>query len=223
MEGFVSVKFLGHVAYFGRALVSAAAITVEVTVGALAMAVVLGLVFAAVKVSRLPGARLAIDAYVEVFRGIPALTQLFIIYFGLTYVGIRLNPIPAAILGLGLIGAAYCTEIFRSGFGALHHGQREAALAAGMTPAMAMRYVIIPQAWRIVLPPLGNYAIGLLKDTAVCSAIAAPEILYRARNLATETFETPIIYFVAAGIYFALTFPLARTVEALERKRRSWQ
>lgn len=223
MEGLVSAKFSGHVAYFSQVLVGAAAITVEVTAGALAIAVVLGVLFATVKVSRLPGARFAIDAYIEVFRGIPALTQLFIIYFGLTYVGIRLNPIPAAIIGLGLIGAAYCTEIFRAGFAALHHGQREAALAVGMTPALAMRYVIIPQAWRIVLPPLGNYAIGLLKDTAVCSAIAAPEILYRARNLATETFETPIIYLVAAVIYFVLTFPLARSVEALERKRRSWQ
>jgi len=212
-----------QIPYFSRVLLEGAVVTIEVTTGAFAIAIVLGLPLAALKVARIPGLRLAIDAYIEVFRNIPPLTQLFIIYFGLAYVGLRFDPVPAAILGLGLNGAAYCTEIFRAGFAALHHGQREAALAIGMTPAMAMRYVIIPQAWRIVLPPLGNYGIGLLKDTAVCSAIAAPEILYRSRNLATETFETPIIYLLAAVLYFALTFPLARGVEALERKRRSWQ
>jgi His/Glu/Gln/Arg/opine family amino acid ABC transporter permease subunit len=212
-----------HLGYFVRVLLEGATVTIEVTIGALAIAVVLGLALAALKVSRLPFMRIAVDAYIELFRDIPPLTLLFIIYFGLTYAGIRFGSISAAIVGLGLNGAAYCTEIFRSGFAALHHGQREAALAIGMTPAKAMRYVIIPQAWRIILPPLGNYAIALLKDTAVCSAVAAPEILYRARNLSTETFETPVIYLLAAVLYFCLTFPLARAVGYLERKRRSWQ
>jgi His/Glu/Gln/Arg/opine family amino acid ABC transporter permease subunit len=223
VERLFSPEFLEQLGYFSRVLLHGAIVTVEVSVGALLIAVVLGLGLAAVKVSRVPGMRLVVDAYIELFRNIPPLTLLFILYFGLTYIGIRFNPVPAAILGLGLNGAAYCTEIFRSGFAALHHGQREAALAVGMTPTMAMRYVIIPQAWRITLPPLGNYGIALLKDTSVCSAIAAPEILYRARVLSTETFETPIIYLLAAVIYFCLTFPLARAVNRMERKRRSWQ
>jgi ABC-type amino acid transport system permease subunit len=91
-----------------------------------------------------------------------------------------------------------------------------------MTPAMSMRYVILPQALRITLPPLANYAIGLIKDTAVASAIAAPEILFRARNLTSETFETPLIYLIVAIMYFCLTFPIARWVEHLEKSRRSW-
>lgn len=208
--------------YYIGILLEGAGITVSITIGALAIALVLGLGLAALKVSRLPLARPFVDAYVEVFRDVPPLTQLFIIYFGLTYVGIRLEPVPAAIVGLGLNGAAYCAEIFRAGFAALHHGQREAAAAVGMTPGMAMRHVILPQAFRITLPPLGNYAIGLLKDTAVASAIAAPEIIWRARNLTSETFETPIIYLLVALLYFCLTFPLARWVNYLERRRRSW-
>lgn len=211
-----------RVPYYIGVLLQGAGITVMITLGALLIAIVLGLALAAFKVSRVPGARAFVDGYVEVFRDIPPLTQLFIIYFGLTYIGIRLDPVPAAIVGLGINGSAYCAEIFRSGFAALHHGQREAALAAGMTPTMAMRFVILPQALRITLPPLGNYAIGLLKDTAVASAVAAPEILFRARNLTSETYETPLIYLLVAILYFCLTFPLARLVNHLERKRRSW-
>ncbi len=213
---------LDNIPYYLGVLLQGAGITVTLTLGALAIAVVLGLALAAFKVSRIPLARGFVDIYVEIFRDIPPLTQLFIIYFGLTYVGIWLDPIAAAIVGLGLNGSAYCAEIFRSGFAALHHGQREAAASIGMTPGMAMRHVVLPQALRITLPPLGNYGIGLLKDTAVASAVAAPEILFRARNLATETFETPLIYLLVAVLYFCLTFPLARLVDRLERNRRSW-
>lgn len=213
---------IANIPYYLSVLLDGAVMTVTITIGALVIAVFLGLALAALKVSQLPGARFFVDAFVEIFRDIPPLTQLFIIYFGLTYIGIRLDPVPAAIVGLGLNGSAYCAEIFRSGFAALHHGQREAAAAVGMTPWMAMRFVVIPQALRITLPPLGNYGIGLLKDTAVASAVAAPEILFRARNLTSETFETPLIYLLVAILYFCLTFPLARLVDRLERKRRSW-
>ena len=134
-----------------------------------------------------------------------------------------MEPMPAAILGLSLIGGAILTEVFRSGFEALHHGQREAALAVGMTPGMAMRHIILPQAIRITLPPVGNYAIGLLKDTAIVSAIAAPEIMFYARNLVTSTFETTLVYSMVAILYFCLSFPLARVVSRLEARRKCWQ
>lgn len=205
-----------------QVLLQGAGITVVITVGAFLIAVVLGLTLAILKTYRLPLVSGLVNAYVEVFRGIPPLTLLFIIYFGLTYVGIRLNPLPAAIIGLGLSGGAYCTEIFRSGFSALHHGQREAAAAVGLTPFKAMRLIILPQAFRITLPPLGNYAVGLIKDTAVASAVAAPEILFRARNLTTETFDTTLIYILVACLYFLMTFPIARWVGHLEKKRSAW-
>ncbi|MFO1090730.1 MAG: amino acid ABC transporter permease [Hyphomicrobiales bacterium] len=213
---------LENVPYYLSVLLQGALVTIEITLGALVIALALGLALASLKVSRIPGARYFVDAWVEVFRDIPALTQLFIIYFGLTYVGLRFDPLPAAIIGLGLNGSAYCAEIFRAGFAALHHGQREAGAAVGMTPGQTMRFIVLPQALRITLPPLGNYAIGLIKDTSVASAVAAPEILFRARNLTSEAFEAPLIYLMVAILYFVITFPLARVVDRLEQKRRSW-
>lgn len=210
-------------AKFSLILLRGAVMTVQITAGALVVAIVLGLGMAVIKTSRLRVTRILVDIFIEIFRDVPALTLLFIIYFGLAYTGLRIEPVPAAILGLGLVGGAILTEVFRSGFEALHHGQREAALAVGMTPMMAMRYIILPQAVRITLPPVGNYAIGLLKDTAIVSAIAAPEIMFWARNLVTSTFETTLVYVLAAALYFCMSFPLAQVVNRLEEKRRSWQ
>lgn len=208
---------------FSQILLGGAVTTVLITAGSLVLAIVVGLALAVVKTSRVRAVRFLVDVYVEIFRGVPALTLLFVLYFGLAYAGIRMESIPAAILGLGLVGGAILTEVFRSGLDALHHGQREAALAVGMTPTMAMRHIILPQAVRITLPPIGNYAIGLLKDTAIVSAIAAPEIMFYARNLVTSTFETTIIYVLVAILYFCLSFPLARIVGRLEERRRSWK
>ena len=206
-----------------KILLLGAKMTVQITARALVVAMAVGLVLATIQSSRIRIARLIANIYVEVFRGIPVLTLLFIIYFGLAYSGIKVDPLPAAIIGLGLVGSSILSEVFRSGLEALHHGQREAALAVGMTPLMAMRYVIMPQALRITLPPVGNYAVGLLKDTAIVSAIVAPEIMFYARNLVTSTFDTTIIYALAAILYFCLSFPLTRIVGMLEKKRRSWQ
>lgn len=208
---------------FSQILLGGAVTTVLITAGSLVLAIVVGLALAVVKTSRVRVVRFLVDVYVEIFRGVPALTLLFVLYFGLAYAGIRMESIPAAILGLGLVGSAILTEVFRSGLDALHHGQREAALAVGMTPTMAMRHIILPQAVRITLPPIGNYAIGLLKDTSIVSAIAAPEIMFYARNLVTSTFETTIIYVLVAILYFCLSFPLARIVGRLEERRRSWK
>ncbi len=210
-------------AKFSLILLRGAVMTVQITAGALIVAIVLGLMMAVIKTSRVRIAQFLVNVYIEIFRDVPALTLLFIIYFGLAYTGLKIEPVPAAILGLGFVGGAILTEVFRSGFEALHHGQREAALAVGMTPMMAMRLIILPQAVRITLPPVGNYAIGLLKDTAIVSAIAAPEIMFYARNLVTSTFETTLVYVLAAIIYFCMSFPLAQVVNRLEEKRRSWQ
>jgi len=204
-------------------LLLGAVTTVEITLTALALAIAIGLGLALLKLSRFRILHLLIDVYVEIFRSTPVLAQLFIIYFGLAYTGLKVDAFPAAIIGLGLNGGAVLTEVFRAGFAAIHHGQREAALAVGMTPWVSLRYIIVPQSWRITLPPLGNYAIALLKDTAVVSAIAAPEIMFYARNLVTSTFETTLVYVLAAVLYFCLSFPLARLVDRFERRQRAWQ
>ncbi len=207
----------------GGPLLLGAVTTVEITLTSLVAAVVIGLGLALLKLTRFRPLHWLIDAYVEVFRNTPVLVQLFLIYFGLAYVGVKVEALPAAIIGLSLNGGAILTEVFRAGLAAIHHGQREAALAVGMTPWASLRYIILPQTWRITLPPLGNYAIALLKDTAVVSAIAAPEIMFYARNLVTSTFETTLIYMLAAALYFCLSFPLARLVDHFERQQRAWQ
>jgi polar amino acid transport system permease protein/cystine transport system permease protein len=216
-------RFLERAPYFLAAMLDGAITTVEVTLGALVLAIAAGLFVALVRVAGGPAGKFAV-AYIEFFRGTPVLAQLFILYFGLVEVGlITLQPLQAAVLGLGLNGAAYLAEVFRSGIRAIHRGQMEAALSIGLTPLGAMHRVILPQALRIVLPPIGNFSIGLLKDTAVVSAVAAPEIMFRARQLTTETFQSGQIYLLAALLYLALSLPLSLTVRRLERASSHWR
>jgi His/Glu/Gln/Arg/opine family amino acid ABC transporter permease subunit len=214
---------IGKIASFGPPLLLGAVTTVIITLASLAIAIILGLALALIQRARILWLNWIIAAYIEVFRNTPVLAQLFIIYFGLPYLGYKIPSFFAAIIGLGLNGGAVLAEVFRSGIAAIHAGQREAAAAVGMTPWMAMRHIILPQTWRITLPPIGNYAIALFKETAVVSAIAAPEIMFYARNLVTSTFETAFIYLLVALLYFALAFPMARLVDRLERQQRAWQ
>lgn len=200
-------------------LLQGAVTTLKVTAGALIVAVALGL-FTASIVYFFPyrPVKAIVAVYVELFRNIPTITHLFIIYFGLAYVGIRLGSFTAAILGLGLIGGAVLTEVFRAGLNAIQIGHREAALAAGLSPMQIYRYVVLPQTWRITLPPLGNYTVGLVKDTSLVAAIAAPEIMFNARELVTTTFQTTFIYSAAALIYLVICVLLGRVQRVLERK-----
>ena len=122
------------------------------------------------------------------------------------------------MVGLGLQGGAMLGEIFRAGIEAIDRGQREASLTLGLTPRQTMVDVIAPQAVRIALPPVGNYVIGLLKDTSIASIIAAPELMLRAKDLASSSFMPMQLYVLAAVIYFAMSFPLALLVRRLERR-----
>jgi len=205
-------------------LLLGAVTTAEITAGAFILATLIGLSFAVAQRLHFRPLRIAIAIYVDVFRAVPVLTQLFIIYFGLTEIGIRLDPLPSAIVGFGINGGAYLTEVFRAGLESIHQGQMEAAQMLGMTRLTALRIVILPQAVRVVLPPLGNFAIGLLKDTALASAVAAPELMFRARTLVDKTFLATQIFVTAAAIYLAMSLPLGyltRRAEArLSRGRR---
>jgi len=205
-------------------LLLGAVTTAEITAGAFALATLIGLTFAVAQRLRFRPLQIAIAVYVDVFRAVPVLTQRFIIYFGLTEIGIRLDPLPSAIVGFGINGGAYLTEVFRAGLESIHQGQMEAAQMLGITRLAALRIVILPQAVRVVLPPLGNFAIGLLKDTALASAVAAPELMFRARTLVDKTFLATQIFTTAAAIYLAMSLPLGyltRRAEArLSRGRR---
>jgi His/Glu/Gln/Arg/opine family amino acid ABC transporter permease subunit len=206
-------------------LINASVVPLQVTAGSLALALVLGIFVAVARISSFKLLSYPALIYTDVMRGTPALVQLFIIYFGLSDLGLEFDPISAAIIGLGLNGAAYVGEIYRAGIVAIHRGQIEAALSLGMTPVRAMRYIILPQAVRIVLPPLTNYAILLVKDTAIISTIAAPEVMFEARRIVQATFMHSVsgqIYLMAALIYMAITLPMSYVAKRLERAKAAW-
>jgi polar amino acid transport system permease protein/cystine transport system permease protein len=218
-------KMLEWSPQFLPVLLYAALTTIKITLGALVVALLLGLVIAAMRVSSVRILRYFALIYTDILRGTPALVQLFIIYFGLADLGIEFDPVTAAIIGLGINGAAYVGEIYRAGIESLHRGQLEASLALGMTPLKAMRWIILPQAIRLMLPPLCTYAILLVKDTAIVSTIAAPEIMFEARRMVQATFMHSVsgqIYLLAALIYLALTLPLSQLVKYLEKARKRW-
>ena len=199
-------------------LLTGAVVTLEVTAGAFLLAIVIGLAFAVLRTLPSRLSRALASLYVEVFRGVPVLTQLFVIYFGLAELGLRLDPLSAAILGFGINGGAYLTEVFRAGIESIHQGQIEAAYMLGMTRMMGLRIIVLPQAVRVVLPPLGNFAVGLLKDTALASAVAAPELTFRGRTLVDQTYLSTQVYLLVAVIYLAMSLPLAHAVRRVEAR-----
>jgi His/Glu/Gln/Arg/opine family amino acid ABC transporter permease subunit len=208
--------------YFLTTLLGGWPETVTVAVGALIFALIFGLVVALMRISRWRALRYPAIAYLEIFRGTPALVQLFVIYFGFPDIGFEPSPFQAAIVGLGLNGAAYLSEVYRAGIESIHRGQMEAALSLGMTPARALQYIVLPQAIRTMLPPITNFAIILLKDTALVFAIGVVEIMALARNLVTETLQSAAVYLIAGGIYLCVTIPMARLAAGLERQRQAW-
>jgi His/Glu/Gln/Arg/opine family amino acid ABC transporter permease subunit len=197
-------------------LIVAAGQTLRMTILAYVVGLVAGLLLALGEMSRQPWLAKACRIYIEFIRGTPTLTQLFLIYFGLPTVGIVIPGFQAAVIGLGLHYAAYMAEIYRSGIAAIDRGQTEAAQAVGMTQGEAMRHIILPQAVRIILPPMANSAISLLKDTSAASLIAAPELMMRADDITSEYYMPMQVYLITGAMYFVMAYPLALFVRWLE-------
>ncbi len=196
-------------------------ITVELTFVVITLSLVCALVVALAGMSRLAPLRWLVKAYVEVMRGTPLLLQLIYVYYVLPEIGIRLDAFTAGVLALTLNYSAYISEVYRSGIQAIAKGQHDAAAALGMTHALAMRRIILPQAIRIVVPTLGNYFIGLFKDTALCSAVSIQELVFTAQVHAALNFQYFTLYTVVAAMYFVVSFPAARLVDYLERVTKS--
>ena len=192
-------------------------VTLLLTFATMPIALVLGLLLA---LGRLDGSKWfvswPITAFVEIIRGTPLILQLFYIYFVLPYAGIRLDPIVAGIIGLSLNYAAYLSEVFRSGIAAVDKSQREAGQALSMSEGAIMRRIILPQAVRIVIPPVGNYFISLFKDTALVSTIGVAELLFTGRLLASESYQYLQIFTIVFIIYFIISFPAQRGMRRLE-------
>ena len=192
--------------YLGNAYLLEGAL---VTLGLTGFSVIAGLVVGfVVAVMRLSRNRLLVAVayfYAWLFRGTPLLVQLVIIYTGLPQVGIRLSVVQSALLGLSLNEAAYLSEIIRAGLAAVPRGQVDAARALGMRSGQLMRHVIMPQAFRIIIPPLGNSVNGVLKTTSVASVISMEELLRRTQVLIQEKFLVLELFAVAAIYYLAMT------------------
>lgn len=203
-------------------LIGAVPIVVELALGAMVLALVLGLLLALARISSYRAIRGAAVFYVEIFRGTPLLVQLVYIYFVLPSIGVSINPVPAGILGLGLNYAAYLSEVFRSALLSVEAGQTEAALSLGYTPSRALWKIVIPQSFVVSLGPIGNYFIAMVKDTSLTSVIAVTEILKSANSLNSETFQTTQIYTAAAVLYLVISLPLSRIVVMIERKARTY-
>lgn len=211
-------KAIEMLPYFLKVLGLGALTTVGLTAAAFVVAALLGFCLALMRLSRSRVLSLIASVYLEVFRNIPILTQLFILYFGLTYIGITLPAIGAAIIGFGLNGAAILSEVFRSSIRTIDRGQSEAAYSIGMTRSLAMRIIVLPQAFKVAIPGMANFAIGLLKDTSLASAAAVPELTFKARMLVSETYQTNLIYFLLAIIYLALSLVLSHWATRTERR-----
>jgi polar amino acid transport system permease protein len=196
-------------------------LTVFLTFTGMSAALVIGLVIA---LARLDPRRKFLTwparAFVEIIRGTPLLLQLFYIFYVLPSFGIRLDRLVAGILGLGLNTGAYLSEVFRSGIDAVQKGQWEAADALGMPTGLTLRHIVLPQALRIVIPPVGNYFISMFKDTALVATISVPELLFSGQLLAAQSFRYLEIYSLIFVMYLVISYPASLGVRWIERRLR---
>jgi polar amino acid transport system permease protein len=212
--------FLKDAAEFLPILLEGLRLTLIVTAGSLVLSTVLGLVWALMRVSGVRALVWISKAVVNLIRGIPIIVQLFYIYFVLPEFGIKFSAMQAAILGLGIAYSAYQAENFRAGIEAIEFGQIEAAQSLGMSWAMTMRRVILPQAFRIVLPPYGNTMIMMLKDSSQASTITVAELALKGQMIASSTFKNGTVFTLVALLYLCMSVPLILLVGWLERRAR---
>lgn len=156
--------------------------------------------------------------YIEAFRGTPILTQLFILYFGLPSIGVMFPPFTAAVIGLGLNSAAYQAEYFRGAIQAVKDGQMVAARSIGMSKIKAIRYIILPQMFRLVIPSWSNELILLLKASSIAYMIQVSELVSVGRQIASQNFRTFEVFLIIAFIYFVIVEVLNRILHSVERK-----
>jgi polar amino acid transport system substrate-binding protein len=202
----------------GALLVEAAGVTILLACISMPLAMLLGLLVALARMYGPAPLRWLVVAYIEILRGTPLMLQLFVIFFLLPEIGLSLPAFDAAVAGLAINYSAYEAEIYRAGIQAVPRGQMEAALALGMSPLLSLRRIIIPQAWRIVVPPVTNDFIAMFKDTSVCSVITVMELTNQYKVQANDTGATIELGALTALLYLSMSIPLARLATVLERR-----
>ena len=192
-------------------------VTFKITVMSICCAVPLGLLTGLGRISRNRAINLLASTYVEVIRGIPLLVQLFYIYYALSRF-FQISGITSAVIAISVCYGAYMGEVFRAGIMAISKGQSEAARSLGFNRFQTMFYVVLPQAWRTILPPVGNECIAMLKDTSLVSIMAVPDIMQRARSFVGTTYLYFETYTVIALIYLIITLALSKAVSIMESR-----
>jgi polar amino acid transport system permease protein len=194
--------------------------TFQVTVFSIIFALLVGLFIGLGRISRNVFINRISTVYVEVIRGIPLLVQLFYIYYALAKF-VRISDISSAVIAIAICYGAYISEIFRAGIQSIPKGQMEAALALGFTRTQAIFRIILPQTLKVVLPPIGNEFIALLKDSSLVSILAVSDILRRGREFASISFDYFETYTMIAVIYLILTLFFSRLVAIMEERMKT--
>lgn len=200
-------------------LLQGAVITIQITVMAVGCGFFIGMIAALANLSRFKIVRLLVKCYVELFRGTPLLVQIFMIYFALPMViGQSINPYVAAVTACSINSGAYVSEIFRAGIQSIDKGQMEAGRSLGLTWAQTMRYIVMPQAFKAIIPPLGNEFIAMMKDTSLVSVIGFEELTRRGQLIIARTYGSFEIWTAVAIIYLIMTLSISQLVAFLERR-----
>lgn len=198
-------------------MLAGAWITIKFTVVSAGFGIAIGLLIALARISRSRILRVISTAYVEFFRGTPLLVQIFIIYFGIGK-WVNVPEFMAGVLALSINSGAYTSEIFRAGIQSISRGQMEAGRSLGLSYGQAMWLIVIPQAFRFCIPPLGNELIALLKDSSLVSIIAVTDLMRSGREITGLTIMPFETYTLVALLYLTLTLPLTMLVRYAERK-----
>jgi polar amino acid transport system permease protein len=196
----------------------AAVVTVELSLISLVLGLTVGAIVTAARLSGLGILRAIGTTYVSVMRGTPCLIQLFLLYFGGPQIGINLSPFAAGAIGLGLNIGAYMSEAMRGAILAVDRGQAEASRVLGFSHYQTMRIVVLPQAAKLMIRPLGVNAVALVKGTALVSTISMVELTYTAQRFIGSTYKPFEIFAVAALIYMAIIYAMSKFVDVLDRR-----
>jgi polar amino acid transport system permease protein len=210
--------FVQNAVEFLPILLKGAVVTVEITVCSFVLSTLLGLALALMRVSANKLLSSAAATVINVIRGLPIIVQLFYIYFVLPDLGVQLSAFQAGFIGLGIAYSVYQAENFRAGIEAIDRGQIEAAQSIGMRGPLIMRRVVLPQAFRIALPPYGNTLVMMLKDSSLASTITVAEMTRAGQLIASSTFQNMTVFTLVALLYLALSLPLVYGLRRLERR-----
>lgn len=200
-------------------LIAGAGVTIEITAISVGIGFILGLIVSICRLSQLKIIKGIAICYVNILRGTPLLVQIFLIYFALPMIiGQRINPFVAAVAACSINSGAYVSEIFRAGIQAVDKGQMEAGRSLGLSWMQTMWYIILPQAFRKVIPPLGNEFISMTKETSLVSVIGFEELTRKGQLIIAKTYGSFEIWLTVAAIYLIMTLSIAQLVSYLERR-----